>query len=258
MTPFIEEHKIIISRLLVVAAFLVCLFLLVTTVVKIKEYRYIGSGLTSNNTITVSGSGSIDRSPDTAKISFSVDQESKQVKTAQEVVSAKIDAITKALIASGIEEKYIKTDSYNSYPQYDYTTGIKPSTPTIRGYQVSHAVTVSVKDLDKVEGVLGILATNNASNISGPNFGFDDDKVVVREAREKAIKDAKSQATSLAKSLGVHLVRIVSFTENGGTAPVPMYMRDMAQASGKVESAPSVPVGENHIESTITLVYEIR
>ncbi len=264
MNTYMDKyHKIIVSVGVLLAA-----FLLVATLGKLREMRYIGAGVPATNTITVNGEGKIDRAPDTAKISFSVEQESKDVKTAQEAVSAKIDAITKALKTAGVEEKHIKTDAYNSYPQYNYPNQVmcitapcpQPGVPTIRGYQVSHTVTVAVKDLNNVDKVLGILADQKVSNISGPNFGFEDDKAIAREARDMAIDDAKKEAQKLAKSLGVHLVGIVSFSEgNNGAYPVPMYARDnVAGISAKVESAPSVPVGQQTMQSNVTVVYEIR
>ena len=91
------------------------------------------------------------------------------------------------------------------------------------------------------------------------SFGFEDDKLVAREARDAAITDAKAEADKLAASLGVKLVRIVSFNENGGGYPAPMYARDMMLQSGKAEvSNPVIPVGVNKVESNVTIVYEIR
>lgn len=259
MNEFIMKN----NKLVLGIAVLFGLFLLATTAVKLKEYHFVGSGLNATNTITVSGTGKIDRSPDTAKISFSVMDEQKIVKSAQDSVSKKIDAITKDLKALGIEEKYIKTDSYNSYPQYDYPICTsyncpKPNTPTIRGYQVTHSITVNVKDLDKVADVLGVLAKDGATNISGPNFGFEDDKAISREARDMAIADAKGEAQKLAKSLGVSLVRIVSFSENNGGYPITYARAEMAGNMTKDAVAPSLPIGDSTIESNVTLVYEIQ
>jgi hypothetical protein len=267
MTPFIETYKAIIIRIIVGVGVLLALFLLAATLVKIKEYRFVGSGLNATNTITVTGTGKIDRSPDTAKISFTVTDEQKDVKVAQDNVSKKIDVVTKALGALGVDAKYIKTDSYTSYPQYDYVNTIRcittpcpsNSTPVLRGYQVSHAVTVNVKTLDSVPAVLGALADAGVSNISGPNFGFEDDKAVAREARDIAIEDARKEAEKLAHSLGVRLVRIVSFSDNnGGGYPMPMYARDAMTSEKVAGAAPSIPVGDQNITSNVTVVYEIQ
>ena len=218
-------------------------------------------------TISVTGHGKIERSPDTAKVSFSVRNESRDIKASQGVVSQKITAIKDELMKAGIDEKYIKTDAYNSYPQYDYPPvscmGMscpKPGAPTIRGYEVSHMVTVSIKDLEKVETVLGILGKNAVTDMNGPNFGFEDDTAIAREARDNAIADAKEQAKKLAKALGVDLGRIVSFSEEGNGYPMPMYNQSSdAMSATKAESMnPSVPVGVQNIESTVTVDYEIQ
>ncbi len=261
MNEFIQKEFGIIK----LVALLLALFLLVATLGKLKEYRFIGSGLPANNTITVTGEGKIERAPDTAKVSFSIRNEAKDLKTAQDTVSTKVDAVTEALKGLGVEEKYIKTESYNSYPQYNYDQvacyGIncpRPGTPTIRGYEVAHSITVAIKDLEKVNDILGALGTAGVSDMSGPNFGFEDDAVIAQEARTLAIADAKKDAKLLAKSLGVKLVRIVSFNE-GGNYP-PMYARaEMAgSADAMMKNEVTLPVGDQKIQSTVTIVYEIR
>lgn len=265
MTLFIEKYKDIINKIIIAVGVLLALFLLVATLGEVKEYRYIGSGLEAKNTITVTGTGKIERAPDTAKITFTVRNESRTVKTAQGVVTQKIEAITKALKDAGVDEKYIKTASYNSYPQYSYPqvsciggSCTRPGNPVIRGYEVAHSINLSVKDLENVEAVLDILGQNGVSDMQGPNFGFDDDVAVAREAREKAIEDAKAEARVLARALGVDLVRIVSFSEQGGVMPA-MYNKDMAMAQeGAATANVALPVGVQNIDAHVTIVYEIR
>lgn len=261
MQQFIEKNQ---STLGLVGIFLT-FFLIASTVKVIRETKFVGSGLSPTNTISVSGKGEVNKSPDTAKVSFSVRAEKKVLKQAQDEVSGKIAKIKTDLIAKGIEEKYIKTDSYTSYPQYDYNQArcysayCPPSTPTLRGYEVAHNITVSIKDLEKVESVLGILATNTVTDMQGPNFGFEDDKMVSREARDLAIADAQAEAKKLADSLDVKLVRIVSFSENSGGYPMPVYAKaEMGAAMDMNQSTPQIPVGEQKVSSSVTIVYEIR
>lgn len=264
-----QKDKAKLIKLAKIIAILIIAFLALTIAAKAEGLRYIGSGKDASNTITVTGHGTVNKAPDTAKISFSVSQESKQVADGQKTVSAKVDAITKALKALGIADADIKTDSYDSYPQYDYPVtppcyqgGVCPrtsTTPVLRGYQVTHSITVSVKDLDKVPDVLKVLGENNVTDLSGPNFGFDDDKAVSREARDMAIDDAKSEAKKLAQALDVRLVRIVSFSENGSGVPMPMYaQKGMALDSVAASAAPTIPTGNQKITSDVTIVYEIR
>ncbi|MEK7228118.1 MAG: SIMPL domain-containing protein [Patescibacteria group bacterium] len=261
MQTFMEKNQGTIGLVGVFLAF----FLIASTVKVIREVRFVGSGLNPTNTITVAGKGEVNKSPDTAKVFFSVRNEKRVLKEAQDEVSAKIGKIKTELIAKGVEEKYIKTDSYTSYPQYDYNQArcyssyCPPSTPTLRGYEVAHSITISIKNLDAVESVLGILATNTVTDMNGPNFGFEDDKMVTREARDLAIADAKAEAEKLAKSLGVRIVRIVSFSENGGGYPMPMYAKaEMGAALDMNQNTPQIPVGEQKVSSNVTIVYEIR
>ncbi len=260
MYTFIEQNKGLVKLVVIAGA----LFLLFAAIGKAKEYRFIGSGLNATNTITVNGEGKVDRAPDTAKVTFSVRNESKDLKTAQGTVSTKIEAITTALKDLGIEEKYIKTDSYNSYPQYTYPQSIcyggscpTPS-PTVRGYEVSHMITVSIKNLDAVNDVLGALGSAGVTDLSGPNFGFEDDDAIAREARALAIADAKAEAKILAKALGVRLVRIVSFSEGSGYNPMYARMESQAADADQKAVAPVLPIGDQTMQSTVTVVYEIR
>ena len=81
----------------------------------------------------------------------------------------------------------------------------------------------------------------------------------MREARDKAIADARSEAAKLARSLGISLVRIISYSEGGG---YPIYARayDAAgMASGKGGAiTPEISVGEDKIVSKVTITYEIK
>lgn len=266
MNEYFVKHQQNITRIVVGLVVLIGLFLLASVAIKLKQYRYVGSGVMPSTTITVNGKGHLEKAPDTAKISFVIEEKSKQVADAQNAVSKKITDTKKALLDAGVEEKYISTESYNSYPNYDYPqvicgiAGCPPTkAPVLRDYTVSQNVKVSVKDLSKVEAVLGVLGKNNVTNISGPNFGFEDDTAVAREARDLAITDAKDQAEKLAKALGVRLVRIVSFSEqSGGGYPV-AYMAKADMAVGMAaQSAPALPTGIQTIDSTVSLTYEIR
>jgi hypothetical protein len=99
-----------------------------------------------------------------------------------------------------------------------------------------------------------------ATNISGLSFSQDNQDALVREARDKAIKDARDQAKALAKSLGVNLGDIISFYENQGY-PSPMYYAKgsaMGMGGGEIADSARVPSGENKIISNVTITYEIK
>ena len=164
----------------------------------------------------------------------------------------------------GIVKKDIKTESYNSYPKYDYGSPCygmycPRATPKIIGYEVSENISVKVRDLTKAGEILGGITALGVSETSGPNFSIENEDKIKAEARQMAIDEAKTKAESLASDLGVRLVRIVNFSEDG-YYPAPMYARDsMMTLESKVgQAALELPAGENKITSNVTITYEIR
>src|SRR3989344_5412527 len=98
------------------------LFLLVGTLSSLKSYRYIGSGVTATNTISVNGEGTVFAVPDTATFSVTVMETAKDVTTAQTAATKKANDIIDYLKGQDIDEKDIQTTDYGVNPQYDYTS----------------------------------------------------------------------------------------------------------------------------------------
>jgi uncharacterized protein YggE len=171
MHTFMEKYQGAIIRIIVLLAVLLGLFLLAATAGQVKAYKYIGSGLTASDTITVQGQGTVEKAPDTAKFSFTIQDEENNTATAQAVVSKKVTLVKNDLIAAGIASEYITTDSYNSYPDYQTNTpaclggACASGTQVLKGYIVSQDVDVSVKDLTKTETVAGILGKDGVTSI---------------------------------------------------------------------------------------------
>ncbi len=242
-------------------------FLFVGTLKVLKEYRYVGSGVTATNTITVSGEGEVFAVPDTATFSVTVQEEAKEVKDAQKIATEKSNDIFDYLKKEGIEEKDIQTTDYSVYPQYDYLQtacreGYCPGgKQVLRGFQVSQTLTVKVRETEKAGDLLSGVGSLGASSVSGLSFAIDDQDALEAEAREEAITQARDKAEELAKQLGVSLVRIVGFSENGYYPPTPYaYGRGGAVMDMAMESkaAPEIPVGENKITSNVSVTYEIK
>lgn len=223
------------------------------------------------NTITVSGTGEVVVVPDIATVSFGVTAESLDVAKAQTDSATKINKIIDFLKTKGVEAKDIKTTNYNIYPRYDYRnvacplvqTTIYPSVPcggskqVLAAYVVSQTVEVKIRDITKAGEILSGVGEFGVTDVSGLNFTIDNDQAVKDQARDLAIKDAKAQAEVLAKGLGIRLVKITSFSENGNS-PVYYGVSAKMMDSAAPSVAPQVPVGENKITSNVSITYEIK
>jgi len=268
--PFEGKNGERLRYAVLAAVLLLAVFLGVATLKGLSELRYVGAGLQATNTINVSGYGEAFSAPDIATFSFSVVSEKSTVAAAQTEATAKINVITTYLKQAGIEEKDIKTTDYSVYPQYNYTTEVcaagYPCTggkQTLRGYEVRQTTTVKVRDTGKAGDLLSGVGEKGATEVSGLNFTFDDPNKLQNEAREDAITDAKEKAELLARQLGVKIVRVVSYSDNGNY-PMPYYGRDVAYGMGGAENqatkavAPELSIGENKVTSNVNITYEIR
>ena len=273
MSP--EKTKVL--KVMFVVLVLLAIFLGAETINALKENRFIGSGVIATNVINVSGKGEVLAIPDTGSFSFSVIEEGKTVKEAQDKASKKINTSIDTLKGLGITEKDIKTTGYNSYPKYDYTTypcvqpmmessgsGIssvsypcRPGKNILTGYEVSQTVSVKIRKTADSGEILTKVGGFGVANISSLDFVIDDMDKVLAEARDLAIIDAKNKAKVLAKSLGVKLQKIVNFQESGSQPPI-YYGMAQSKAEDASSVIPQIPVGEDKVVSNVTLTYEIE
>jgi len=273
-----EKSKLV--KILLVLLIVLSLYFAVKTFAEMKSYGLLGkSGEPA--TISFSGHGEVTAVPDIANVYFTISKDDKTVKAAQAGVAVIEKKALDILKAKGVEDKDIKTTDASFYPKYEYrqavcppipmgegTAGVtvNPSSPyycpsgkqVIVGYTASESITVKIRKTDDAGVIMQDLGAAGVSNLSGPNFAIDKEDSLKAEARKKAIDDAKAKAEVLAKDLGVSLVKITSFSENGN---YPIMYASKGMALDSVSSAPApaeIPKGENTISSDVTITYEIR
>lgn len=258
-----------IQKAAIFAVVMLGIFLAILAVSSLKAYRFIGSGVTATNTITVSGEGEVFAVPDRGEFSVTIQENAKDVKAAQAAATKKANAVIDYLKAAGVDEKDIKTADYSVYPQYEWQNAAcargaeycPPGRQVLNGFQVTQTLSVKVKDTEKAGELLAGVGEKGASQVSGLSFTVEDEDELRSQAREKAITDAETKARELASQLGVSLVRVVGFNEDGGRYPVMYSAKTMAMdAVGNAEMAPmpQIPTGENKITSNVSVTYEIR
>jgi uncharacterized protein YggE len=254
------------SRLFKVAFVFMVILVAFFAVKTLSELRnYTGSVAKEPSTITLSGHGEMKAVPDIANISFTISKDAKTVKEAQTTVAEIEKSVLGFLAKNNIAEKDIKTTDSSFYPKYEYKNSEVctmygcNNNSVIVGYTASETIQVKIRDVDNAGVIVTGLGALKISNLSGPNFAIDDEDTLKATARKEAIADAKAKAEILAKDLGVRLVRITNFSENGNY-PMPMYARDAVMNQAEAASAPklALPTGENTVSSDVTITYEIR
>ena len=203
-----EVHIVPPEKMQTAAVFAIAMlgiFLAILAVSSLKAYRFIGSGVTATNTITVSGEGEVFAVPDTGEFTVSIQEEAKDVTTAQTAATKKANAVIDYLKSAGVAEKDIKTADYSVYPQYEWANPVctrdgycPPGKQTLKGFQVSQTLSVKVKDTAKAGELLSGVGSKGASQVSGLSFTVEDEDALKAQAREEAITDAEAKARELA------------------------------------------------------------
>ncbi|MDD3170437.1 MAG: SIMPL domain-containing protein [Candidatus Pacebacteria bacterium] len=248
----------------IVAVLLIILagYYLVSIQEKIKQIEYIGGGM-NTNVITVSKKGTVYATPDLAQISFSVITEEEEVGDAIKNNSEKSSAVIEILKAQGVSETDIKTTYFNVYPLYEwhktdsadiYSTG----TRVLVGYEATETIAVKVRDVEKIGSIIEGAVGAGANEVSDLRFVVENEEAFKAQARAKAIAEARAEAVQTAQSLGVKLGKIVSFTESSYTPYYESYKSATAVGMGGGSADSSITSGENKIEVTVNIVFEIR
>ncbi|MGH8836868.1 MAG: SIMPL domain-containing protein [Actinomycetes bacterium] len=201
--------------------------------------------------VLVSGTGKVLGMPDTLRADFGADARGETVDAALRTANSALGRIRDALVDRGVAEADIQTAGIEIYPRY-------ARGGAIIGYQVSHQLTVKIRDLDKAGATIGaaVDAGGNAARLSGVSFAIEDDDTLLAEARRQAFADAKAKASLYGEQAGRQLGPVVSVTETVRTADV---SRESFRADAAV-AAIAVPIepGQQQLAVTVTVEWAFR
>ena len=161
--------------------------------------------------ITVTGTGEVRISADTAVISLGVSARGRDVLKAQQEVNETIAAIRKALTGQGVKEENINTEFINIYAVYDYQNGLEE----LSAYNASSTLAIRVTDMDSVGTLIDAAFAAGANTLNGISFSASDTEEAETEAMKKAAEDAKKKADVLAEASGLKITGIEIISEGG-------------------------------------------
>jgi uncharacterized protein len=175
--------------------------------------------------ISVNGEATISAVPDQAEIDAGVTSEAKTAREASDLNNAAMGKVLLALKGAGIDEKDYQTSRLSLQPQYPSTQS-RPGPATISGYRATNRVTIKVRDITKIAGLIDVLVGAGANEIGGVGFIVSQASKLLDDARGKAVADARRKAEIYANAAGVTLGEALSITEGG--PPTPFFRGKMA------------------------------
>jgi uncharacterized protein YggE len=205
--------------------------------------------------LTVNGVGATYLTPDIAYIYVGVHTENASATEAVDANKSQTTAVIDSLKGAGVDAKDIRTTNFSIWPSQQYAPD---GTATGTTYMVDNTVYITVRNLDGLGDLLDSAISAGANSINSIQFDVADKTAAIKEARAKAVEDAKKQAQELADAAGVTLgdIQSVSFYDNSA---YPTYEGKGGGGGGAVANA-TVPIqpGQLSISGTVTIVYFIK
>ncbi len=200
--------------------------------------------------IVVTATGTVEAAPDMATVTLGVSRDARTASQAMSEVSEATSAVLASITESGIESRDVQTSSLNLNPVWDRGNE-RP--PQVRGYVASTTLSVRVRDLDDLGGLLDQLIGDGANTLNGLTFGIADADPLEEAARADAVRQARGKAETLADAAGVELGPVHTISEGGGGgAPAPIMRGAMLESA-----AVPVAAGELSVRVSVTVVFAI-
>jgi len=211
------------------------------------------------NVIHSYGSGNVIGTPDRAQVTFSVQTENIDVKSAQMANAVQMTKVIDALVAAGLPKDALKTTGYNIYPVYeDYSKSLYEQ--KIKTYQVTNTLTVTLHDVNRTGEVIDIAVANGVNQASSIQFMLSDAQAQVlrTEALKKAVALARADADTVASELGVTIVGVKSADISGGYAPVLFENYQAGNAMTKSAAPTPIQPGDVTVTAQVSVTYLFR
>ena len=211
------------------------------------------------NVIHSYGSGNVIGTPDRAQVTFSVQTENIDVKSAQMANAVQMTKVIDALVAAGLPKDALKTTGYNIYPVYeDYSKS--PFEQKIKTYQVTNTLTVTLHDVNRTGEVIDVAVANGVNQASSIQFMLSDAQAQVlrTEALKKAVTLARADADTVASELGVTIVGVKSADISGGYAPVLFENYQAGNAMTKSAAPTPIQPGDVTVTAQVSVTYLFR
>lgn len=214
----------------------------------------ISGGITaqqvSQPNVSVSGEGIVKVVPDQVKIQLSVENTGNDVVQIKNQNDKTVDAVLKHIKQFEILDEDIQTQHVRLNKSYDYN---KKS----YNYSASQTITILLKDLSRYDALISGLVEKGINRIDGITFGSSKNEALKKEARKKAIENAKMKAEEYASVLGQSIGKAIQISEPSNYSPsTPLYRMEAMSVSDLGNQ--TLAVGEINIAQTVLVMFELE
>ena len=202
--------------------------------------------------VSVSSTGTVKVTPDAVRLNASVSITSKVSKDALAAANVAASKFRTAILANGIDKKYLASTTLTVYPEYNYT---QEAGNVLIGYRASQSFEVVIRNAAKAGEIVDSVVTSagDALAINGVTPFVYDNTTATEAARVSAVKNAKAKALSYAKLLGVKLGSITYLQESSAPTSYPIMMAQ-AKTAG---DATQIDLGQQDVSVSVATRWAI-
>ncbi|MGN0772900.1 MAG: SIMPL domain-containing protein [Candidatus Ventricola sp.] len=202
--------------------------------------------------ITVQGTAQVLSDPDEVTVTANTSVTAGTVGSAQEEMNRIVEAATTKLLELGVQDDDIVTSDYSYYPRYNYETN------TLTGYEANHTLSITCRDVEMLDSVIGALSDSGFSQIYSVSYDVSTRSELYQQALELAIQRAEQKALRMAATSGLTLTGLRSITENGGynEGYAVNGTADMGVMKSEAASATGIRAGSVSVSASVTVVYD--
>lgn len=206
---------------------------------------------TSTATVAVTGSGTVQGTPDTVSFQIGVQNVSTSAVTALSANNARVSSLEHSLIEHGVTQKDLQTSGLNIYENTN-------NQGAVTGFTVVDDLNVTMHQIGKAGAAIdaAVRAAGNGVQLYGVNFSISNESHLLAAARVKAMQNARTQASQVALGGGASLGAIEKITDQEN-ATSNIFPYSNFQASGMAASVP-LKAGSQSINVQVSVIYALN
>lgn len=191
--------------------------------------------------ITVSGEGIVKVTPDRVKIKVRVENQGQTANEVKSETDKSVSKILDFLKKEKISKNDFQTDYINLNKTYDYN---KKETY----YKAEQSINITLINIDQYSKIMTGLMNSGVNRIDGVTFENSKIAEYEKQARVKAVENAKEKAEDYAQSLNLKVGPAQMVSESGSSSPQPVMLRTMSADAMGTSNQPDSPIAIGQIE----------
>ncbi len=208
------------------------------------------SALKPGATISVTGSGTVEGTPNTVSFTIGINTTEPSAAAALSDNDAQVRRLEVTLLRHGVLRKDMQTSNLDISPDTN-------SSGAITGFTADDDLDVQMSNTAKAGAAIdaGAEVAGNGIDLYGISFSISNESSLLARARASAMANARAEAAQVAAGAGLQLgpVEKVTDEENAPSSSVPLF-----QATSSLGASVPIEAGQQSLSVKVSVVYELR